>query len=49
MLKALHDKISDANVVRIYLTTLGLGATIGIAVMGIALALALTAATAPWL
>ncbi|RYZ04533.1 MAG: MFS transporter [Myxococcales bacterium] len=36
MLKALHDKISDANVVRIYLTTLGLGTAYGMAISVIA-------------
>jgi MFS family permease len=36
MLKALHAKISDANVVRIYLTTLGLGTAYGMAISVIA-------------
>lgn len=36
MLKALHDKISDANVIRIYLTTLGLGTAYGMAISVIA-------------
>ncbi|MDF3070831.1 MAG: permease of the major facilitator superfamily [Polyangiaceae bacterium] len=36
MLKALHDKINDPNVVRIYLTTLGLGTAYGMAISVIA-------------
>jgi MFS family permease len=36
MLRALHQKISDANVVRIYLTTLGLGTAYGMAISVIA-------------
>lgn len=36
MLKSLHQKINDPNVVRIYLTTLGLGAAYGMAISVIA-------------
>jgi hypothetical protein len=36
MLKALRDKINDPNVIRIYLTTFGLGVAYGMAISVIA-------------